>query len=267
MSDMTVRQHRLPLRYTLPTVATQHDQGRRSPAGIAAGLLMFVLAGWLVVQNDMFRALEARAVTPLAALVIGDGPAVRVNDVVYFALGTPRRFGLQLTDECTSALLLIPLLVMMGFFAIYTRLSLRRQLLAVFSGAALILAVNFARMVTIAFSTWEWGFNPGYEYSHVFVGSAASLVGFVGAVLLALWVLVRGDRPSTAMAAAGSVATTGSAAQARVRRTSLGGARGPDPRLGRAARLRQRAELERSLADMERALADLERRLAPPGTS
>lgn len=262
MSDAVLRQHRIalsPLHYRLPVVDIHQIQRRRSPAGVVVGVLMFVLAGWLVVQNDMFRSFEARMVTPVAALVIG-GPAVRVNDIVYFGLGTQRRFGLQLTDECTSALLLIPLLVMMAFFAIFTRLSLRRQLLAVFSGAVLILAVNLGRMVTIAYSTWEWGFNPGYEYSHVFVGSAASLVGFVGAVLLALWILVRGDRLTIAAAAASSSAA---APAEHPTLEAAGTPRATDPRLDRAELLRRRAELERALADMERSLAEAEQRLAP----
>jgi exosortase/archaeosortase family protein len=113
---------------------------------------------------------------------------------VYFALGTPRAFGLQITSECTSALLLIPLLVMMGSFAVFTRLSLRRQLVAVVAGTVLILAVNAIRVAGIAWATWKYGFNPGYNLSHVFVGSAFSLIGFVGAMLVALWILVRAGR-------------------------------------------------------------------------
>lgn len=210
------------LHYTLPTIGADHARRRRSPAGVVAGSVMIALAVWLVVQNDMFRAFEARMVTPVAALVVGGRDPVRVSDTVYFALGTSRRFGLQLTDECTSALLLIPLLVMMGCFAIFSRLSLRRQLLAVLSGACLIVAVNIARTVLIAYSTWRWGIHSGYEYSHVFIGSAFSLVGFVGAMLLALWMLVRRDRPKRAVAFAAEGVSAGPAVLGRVGRRRVG---------------------------------------------
>jgi exosortase/archaeosortase family protein len=76
---------------------------------------------------------------------------------------------------------------------IFTSLSLRRQFVAVLAGAALILVVNMIRVAGIAWATWHYGIT-GYDYSHVFVGSAFSLVGFVGAMLIALWILVRTDR-------------------------------------------------------------------------
>ncbi len=61
-----------------------------------------------------------------------------------------------------------------------------------------MLAVNAFRIVGIAWATWQYGYDPGYKYSHVFVGSACSLVGFVGAILVALWILVWRDRKSLA---------------------------------------------------------------------
>ena len=90
------------------------------------------------------------------------------------------------------------------------------------SGALLILVVNFARIAGIAYATWQWGFNPGYEYSHVFIGSAFSLLGFVGAILLALWILVRGDRPAAvASARAGAGAAVTSAGHDRATRVTI----------------------------------------------
>jgi exosortase/archaeosortase family protein len=175
--------------------------------GGVIGLVLYALAVWMAVDNDMFRRLEARMLSPLAGWVTGRHGAVTSQSRIYFAVGTPRVFGLQVTSECTSALLLIPLFVMMGSFAVFTRLSLRRQVVAVFAGAALILAVNAVRVAGIAWATWKYGFDPGYSISHVFVGSAFSLVGFVGAMLMALWILVRGGRRQRALAAAASTPT------------------------------------------------------------
>jgi len=183
---------------------------------------MYVTAIWMAVDNVAFRHLEAKLITPIAGAVVGSHGAVNSNALVYFALGTPRAFGLQITNECTSALLLIPLLVMMGSFAAFTGLGLWRELVALLVGAVIIIAVNALRVTGIAYATWQWGFDPGYNYSHVFVGSAFSLVGFVGAMLTALWILVRGDRKSAKsnraddVAYAGVVATAPNTFQARV---------------------------------------------------
>lgn len=167
---------------------------RRSRPGLVIGLASYGLAVWMALSNHTFRRFEVALVTPLTGFVTGRHKAVSSDTLVWFARGTPRVFGLNLTTECTSALLLIPLLVMVGSFAIFTRLNLLRQLGALLAGAALILAVNAVRVAGIAWATWKWGRQTGYGYSHVFVGSAFSLVGFVAAMLIALWILVSGER-------------------------------------------------------------------------
>lgn len=187
------------LPYELPA-AEEAASGKRARSawGPIAGLIMYALSVAMVVKNDAFRQAEVHIAAPVSAFVTGSHRTVFIQSSVYFHLGSPRGFGLNLTTECTSALLLIPLFVMMGSFAIFTSLSLRRELLAVACGAALILAVNSLRIAGIAFATWHWGV-PGYDYSHVFVGSAFSLVGFVGAMLIALWILVRTERMKQAV--------------------------------------------------------------------
>jgi exosortase/archaeosortase family protein len=188
------RRHLPSLDFQLPTAPHAAQHYRRSTTGPVAGLLMYAMAFWLAVANDTFRKLEVRAIKPVADLATGLNGTQATKTVIFFGLGKPGAFGLNLTVECTSALLLIPLLVMMGSFAIFTRLGLRRQLTALFVGAFLILSVNALRVGIIAWATWKYGYDPGYKLSHVFVGSAFSLVGFVGAMLTALWILVRADR-------------------------------------------------------------------------
>lgn len=190
-----------PLTYRLPAWEPSVAPSQASPLRFPLGLGMYALAIWLAVRDDTFRHFEAWLATPVTGFITGRHGATTSHDLVYFALGTPRAFGLHITQECTSALLLIPLLVMMGSFTLLSRLSLTRELLAVVVGSVLLLAVNIARVAGIAWSTWRFGYDPGYTVSHVFVGSAMSLVGFVGAMLLALWVLVRGGRTRPGAAA------------------------------------------------------------------
>lgn len=189
------RPRRLPsLDYTLPEWQPSTPLRPRSRAQLVAGLVVFAVAAWLAFADATFRHFEALIATPITRLFTGGGRTVTAHDTVYFALGTRHAFGLVITNECTSAVLLIPLLVMMGSFMMFSRISLPRQLLALAVGAALMLVVNILRVAGICWSTYSFGFDPGYKYSHVFVGSAFSLLGFVGAMLLALWILVRTER-------------------------------------------------------------------------
>jgi exosortase/archaeosortase family protein len=182
-----------PLTYKLPE-AIEHLVHPRTKSGVVAGLAMYAVALWLAMDNAMFRRIEAQLVTPVAGWLTGGHPAT-TSSIVWLGRRTNHVFGLQITNECTSALLLIPLYVMLGSLAIFTGLRLPRILAALLIGTAMILAVNVARVAGIAWSTWRWGFATGYKYSHIFVGSALSLVGFVAAMLGALWIIVREQRP------------------------------------------------------------------------
>lgn len=194
-SAPVARRRRLPsLDYELPPADEIASARRnRSRLGPPFGLLLYGAAVLLAVDNNTFRRAEMRVAGPVSGLLVGD-PHVRfIGDSAFFQGHSTHSFGLNLSAECTSALLLIPLFVMMGSFMIFTSLDIRRQLLAVFAGTMLILSVNTLRVGGIAWATWHYG-TTGYNYSHVFVGSAFSLVGFVGAMLVALWILVKADR-------------------------------------------------------------------------
>ena len=169
----------------------------RSRPGVVAGLVMYGMSLWMAVANAEFRRYEAEIITPMISFVTGRHRAVTSDTLIWFARGTPRVFGLYISSGCTSALLLIPLFVVIGSFAIFTRMSLLRQVSALVAGATLIIGVNALRMTGIAWATWKFGRGNGYGFSHLFVGSAFSLVGFVAAMLVALWILVRGQRSSS----------------------------------------------------------------------
>jgi exosortase/archaeosortase family protein len=182
-----------PFEFTLPR-EEPNVRHRRSRPGLVAGLTMYGMALWMALDNARFRRFEADLITPLTGFVTGRHQAVAADTLIWFARGTPRVFGLNISSGCTSALLLIPLFVVIGSFAIFTRMSLVRQVSALLAGSALILGVNVFRMTGIAWATWKFGRTNGYGFSHLFVGSAFSLIGFVAAMLVALWVLVRGER-------------------------------------------------------------------------
>lgn len=155
----------------------------------------------MIVRDDWLRVAEARLFVPLVSLVTGGHDAVAAGSIVWFARGTSRVFGLNITAECTTALLLIPLVAIITGFVVFSPLPLPRLLAALLLGSSLLLLVNAVRVAGIAWATWMWGEHPGYEYSHVFVGSAFALLGFVASLGVAAWILVRG-RPSRRSASA-----------------------------------------------------------------
>jgi exosortase/archaeosortase family protein len=203
MSDYSApvaRRQKLPaLDYQVsPPSQVAAAKDRRSRWGPPLGLMLYGFSAYMAVNNDTFRHAEMHLAGPASGLLIGEYHVRLVQTSAFFNLNTSHGFGLDLSAECTSALLLIPLFVMMGSFMTFSALNLRRQVLATVAGAVLIVAVNTLRIALIAWATWNYG-TTGYNYSHVFVGSAFSLVGFVGAMLVALWILVRADRAKLRM--------------------------------------------------------------------
>ena len=195
MTSETPTFDRPALTFRLPSERTRLP---RSRPGVVVGLILYGMALWMAVDNAAFRRYEASIITPMITFVTGRRRAVTSDTLIWFARGTPRVFGLYISSGCTSALLLIPLFVAIGSFAIFTRMSLLRQISALAAGTMLIVGVNVLRMTGIAWATWKFGRGNGYTFSHLFVGSAFSLIGFVVAMLVALWILVRGQRSTSA---------------------------------------------------------------------
>lgn len=188
-----------PLPGPRPAATSRHAarpdrHGPRRPHRLIVGTLLFAAVAAMIVFDEQLRVVEAKLFTPLVSLVTGSHNAVAGGAIVWFARGTPRAFGLHITAECTTALLLIPLVTIIAGFVVFSPLPLLRLLTALGLGSALLLIVNGIRVAGIAWATWMWGEHPGYEYSHVFVGSAFALLGFVASLGVAAWVLVRARR-------------------------------------------------------------------------
>lgn len=166
----------------------------RRPGRFAIGIALLVGVVAIIVFNEPLRALEASLFAPVVSLVTGGHDAVAAGSIVWFARGTAQPFGLRVTAECTTTLLMIPLTVMLAGFIIFSKIALSRAILALATGTALLLLTNAIRVAGVAWATWVWGPGRGYTYSHLVVGSAFALIGFVGSMLATIWVLLRGIR-------------------------------------------------------------------------
>ncbi len=95
-----------------------------------------------------------------------------------------RLAGISLAAGCSIGPLLAVMLLCCAPFVWFRSLSVARVAMSVAQLAAVLVLANEIRIAAIILSMREWGFERGYDFSHVFLGSAITTVGFVlGAVL------------------------------------------------------------------------------------
>ncbi|MEU6644347.1 exosortase/archaeosortase family protein [Saccharomonospora sp. NPDC046836] len=147
------------------------------------GLALLALCGLMVVEALAVRAIEAVLAEPLVRAVT-TGDTSTLNEVILFGLGTSDPTGLRITAECTVIIMVVPIGVVVSLLLMFSRVSMIRLLAGGVIGALAAILVNQLRIALIAFSTQEWGMDPGYEVSHKFVGSVLAIIGFTLAFLI-----------------------------------------------------------------------------------
>ncbi len=171
---------RLRMRARVPyRVPKGRHAGHAAPA-IAPNRMLAVLAlagiaVLLLVLQHQFRDLEAIVAARLYS-VITPTLAAPGAPIVWFGLGSPGAFGLIITPDCSSALLITPLCVLGMGLAIPRRLALRRVCAGLAAAAALIVAGNLARIGLIAAMIRLCGIGTGYQLGHLVLGSLMSVL-------------------------------------------------------------------------------------------
>jgi exosortase/archaeosortase family protein len=154
---------------------------------------MAVLAGiavLLVVFQYQFRDLEA-LVAAHVCNVITPTLAAPGAPIVWFGLGTASGFGLVITPDCSSALLIAPLCVLgIGLMA-PRKLSPRRVWAGLAVAAAVLVTGNMARIGLIAEMIHLYGIGNGYQLGHLVFGSLLSIV-CIATSMVALTLIVTG---------------------------------------------------------------------------
>jgi exosortase/archaeosortase family protein len=110
-------------------------------------------------------------------------------ELPYTGDGGPELIALHITVECASYVAVIPLLLLSGFLVGATRVHWLRWMLGTLAGGIGIFLVNQLRLALIVFSTSTWGMHPGYDVSHILVGSIIGLCGFVACFFLTLRIM------------------------------------------------------------------------------
>lgn len=162
--------------------AHKHASQHRLPRRLLAILLVAAAVG-LVLGARQVRYGEA-GIQALLLRVGGLEARHVMTSVVVSIDGRPA--GISLAGGCSIGPLLALFLLACAPFVWYRAMSVPRVLLSVAQLALALVVANEIRIAAILLSMRRWGFERGYEFSHVFLGSAITTVGFVaGAVLFA----------------------------------------------------------------------------------
>ena len=164
--------------------------GRPAPHRLVIALLL-VIAAALVVGHVAYQTAEVS----LAGLLLGlfsSGVSVAAGEqTVYFGLDTGHPLGLTMTPECTSAFLLVPLIVV-GALLVGLRPRIAGRVswsLAVATG--ILIVVNQLRILVLAGLVSCLGTDRGYYWGHTMVGSIVSVFGGAIALVLFVWLATR----------------------------------------------------------------------------
>ncbi|MBT2483981.1 MULTISPECIES: exosortase/archaeosortase family protein [unclassified Microbacterium] len=160
---------------------------RKTPVRIGVFALLLLVSAGMLWTEAAFRTLEAAAAASWLNLFLG--PVTSSGPHYLVPIGDTGAVLLRVSPECSVLLLIIPILVILSFFALHGRTPLPRVILAALVTIAGLFLVNQIRLGVIAVATNVWGMDPGYELSHVLVGSLIGILGFVGALLAALLIM------------------------------------------------------------------------------
>jgi exosortase/archaeosortase family protein len=195
-NDLDVRRPPPPLRVIRPA-AGRHRLNRTplvSRGRIIAIAALAAIAISLMVFQYLFRHLEAEAAAHIYNVVTPTLAASRAP-IIWFGLGTTGAFGLVITPDCSSALLIAPLCGLGMALMVPRRLPVRRVARALAVAAAVMVTGNVLRIGVIAIAIRLEGISTGYQVGHLVLGSLISIVFIaLGLALLAL-ILIRDGRP------------------------------------------------------------------------
>jgi exosortase/archaeosortase family protein len=163
----------------------------------AIGLLGGIALSLTIFQYQ-FRHLEADVVARLYGIVT---PTLAASSapIIWFGLGTAGAFGLVITPDCSSALLIVPLCGLGMLLMIPRKLPVGRVAKALVVSAALLVAGNLSRIGVIAVATRVGGIGAGYQFGHLVLGSVISIVCI--AMSLTLLIAIVGSRDGVRLSA------------------------------------------------------------------
>ena len=161
----------------------------------ALAVALVLAAAALVVWQRVYRTGEMVLAGGLIRLLTSDGVYVATaRQTVYFGLGGDTPFGLRMSPECTSAFLLLPLLLV-GAVMVALRPRIARQVLGALAiSLAALIVVNQLRLLMLVWLIGWLGTDRGYYLGHTMFGSMVSVIGGAAALVLFVWLATRSPK-------------------------------------------------------------------------
>ncbi|WP_324187530.1 exosortase P [Actinokineospora iranica] len=153
------------------------------------------MAAALIIANRAFRTAEMALAAGFIRLTSSSGVYLAAErQSVYFGLGTDQPFGLQMSPECTSAFLLLPLILVGAVMVALRPHIATRVLIGLAVAGAAVIAVNQVRILGLV-GLVDWlGTDRGYYWGHTLLGSMISIIGGALALVLFVWLSTRQPR-------------------------------------------------------------------------
>jgi exosortase/archaeosortase family protein len=201
MSEAAIRPH------GVRRARRHHDGtgGVRGAAGLTVRIvvaLVLAASGALVMLGEhSIRVAETRIAARVAEWVLADVafPSTRGGQPSVTFVIDERWFSLIVTPECSVAFYIGPILLLGAAIVLIRRVPIHRVLLAASVSAALLIALNQARFLGLAFALSHFGRNT-FDWWHSLGGSFLMLSGVALSLFLFFRLVVR-DRPRTRRAA------------------------------------------------------------------
>lgn len=167
--------------------------------------LLVVVAVALVLAHQAYQTAEISLAGVFLHFFTSSGVYVQPGaQTVYFGLGSSTPLGLRMTPECTSAFLLVPLVVVSAvLIALRPRIA-HRVLFSLGVAALILIVVNQLRILTLAGLVAWLGTDDGYYWGHTMVGSLVSVFGGAVALVLFVWLATRTPATRTPGTATGA---------------------------------------------------------------
>ncbi len=152
--------------------------------------LAVVTAGIAIaVAHRSVQAAEAWMSAGLAT-ALGLVTAEPFGSAVVFPIDG-RNVGFTITPGCSVAFLLPFFFVVAAALLASGRIGPGRAAFTVVAVSVTLFAVNQLRLLIVSASMRGWGFETGYERSHILLGTLASTIGVIVGVLLFLFLVTR----------------------------------------------------------------------------
>jgi exosortase/archaeosortase family protein len=165
-------------------------------ARVATAGSCLYLAAFAAEKEMSLRGLEAQLAGHVIGLVTrmqaGSSPGVAT---IWFSPNRHTNIGLQVTPECTVALLTIPFLLATAAM-VWVRPRPIWPVAGLALAIALLVVMNQVRLLVIAWLVQSMGFTSGFYWGHTIAGSIITICGL--AVVLAIFAMIAIRKGKTA---------------------------------------------------------------------